>query len=145
MHLDLPASLEHLTLQACSASGVDLDWVLLEAVKCIRSGAKLRPLTCTNPSPSSYPEGMPWGASWELAEHLLGLKALSLQTTTVRSALGAVAGSAPEITRLNFHAMEEHHDDLELAPICSASLESVIGQYTGHYLMGRTRPPPPLY
>ena len=63
---------------------------------------------------------------------------MSGRATTLLSAIGAVACSAPDLTRLEFR-VEEEPDDLELPPICSASLKSVTGRYklTGH--RGRPR------
>ena len=142
--LRLPASLKHLTVW--DTDGVDLQWLLLEAVKGIGSGAQLRSLTCTNSTPSSHPAWTPWGASSvaryrELAEQLRGLQDLTLHgsATTLLSAIGAVAGSAPDLTRLEF-GVDKELDDLEIPPICSASLKSVTARYSA----GNRVPPPPV-
>ena len=151
MDVALPASLEHLTVQAASLGGasqwhVPLKWVLLEAVKCIGNGAQLRALTCANSAPSPHPEGTPWGASSvahyrELAEHLRGLKDLRLSmygnAETMLSATSVMASSAPDLTRLEFE-FENQLDYFELPPICSASLKSVTGRYSN------TVPPRPV-
>ena len=144
--LGLPASLEHWTVQDTSGgTGTDLAWVLLEALKCIRSGAKLRSLTCTNTSPSSYPEGMGWGASSvayyrDLGGHLRGLQDLFVhgKAWTLLNAIGALACSAPNLTRLQFR-VGGHPDDMELPPVSSASLKSITGRFELHSYEG---PPP---
>ena len=150
MDVALPASLEHLTVQAASLGGasqrVPLKWVLLEAVKCIGNGAHLRALTCANCVPSPHPEGTPWGASSvahyrECAEQLRGLKDLRLSlygnAETMLSATSVMASSAPDLTRLEFE-FENQLDHFELPPICSASLKSVTGRYSN------TVPPRPV-
>ena len=149
--LGLPASLKHLTVREIpDAQGVDLKWVLLEAVTGIRSGAQLRSLTCFDSVPSSHPEGMPWGASslahyLELAEQLRGLTDLSVygSASELLSAVGALACAGPDLTRLEFGVDEELEvlDDLEIPPICSASLKSFTGRF---YLMSHEGPPPPV-
>ena len=146
--LGLPASLQHWTVQDTSGgTGTDLAWVLLEAVKCIRSGAKLRSLTCTNTSPPSYPEGVPWGASSvahyrDLGQQLRGLKDLSVcsRAPTILSAVGAVACAAPDLTRLQFRA-GGHPDDMQLTLVSSASLKSITGRFELYSYEG---PPPPV-
>ena len=148
MDVSLPASLEHLTLrEGSNTDSVDLNWALLEAVKCIRSGAQLRSLTSADSVPSSHPEGMPWGSSSlahyrEFAEQLRGLKDLTIQgsTTTLLSAIAAVACSAPDLTRLEFGVGEELND-LELPPISSASLQTVSGRF---HVKGLIVPFPPV-
>jgi hypothetical protein len=147
MDLGLPASLEHLTVRQRFGDGtVDLKWLLLEAMKCIRSGAQLQSLTCANASPSCHPEGVPWGASSvehysQLGGQLRGLKALSVfgRATTLLSATAAVACSAPDLTRLEFR-VEDMRLDFTLPPICSASLQSITGRFNleGHRVPAAT-------
>ena len=144
MDLGLPASLKHLTARA--TLGVDLKWMLLEAVQGIRSGAQLQTLMCTDCMPSSHPEGMPWGASSvaryrELGQQLRGLRDLTLygSAPTLLSAIGAVVGSAPDLTRLEFR-VEKELEDYELPPICSASLKSLTGRF--QLKSHNVRPPP---
>ena len=148
MDLGLPTSLEHLTVQDSSGDDVvDLKWVLLEAVKGIRGGAHLCSLTCTEASPSSHPEWMPWGACSlahysKLGEQLSGLEFLAVcgRGKPLLSAISAVACSAPSLTRLELY-IEEELDDLRLPPICSASLESVTLRFR---LTGKIAALPPV-
>ena len=151
MDLSLPAScLTHLTVQESSDGDLlYLNWVLLEAAKCIRGGAQLRSLTCANTVPSSHPAWVPWGASSvayyrDLGEQLSSLKDLfvSGRGGTLLSAIGAVACSAASLTHLEFDIKEVMNGmELELPPVSSASLESVVGRYN---LTGRMLPPPPV-
>ena len=147
MDLGLPASIEHLTVRLTdSFEGVDLQWLLLEAGK---SGAQLRSLTCPTASASSHPEGMLWGASSvarykKLAEQLRGLKDLSVHgnATTLVSAIGVIACSAPDLTHLDFEfPVGVGLNDFELPTICSASLRSITGRFR---LTGYRMPPPPV-
>ena len=136
--LDLPSSLQHLAVGSKRADSVNLEWVLAEAVKGISSGARLCSVTCSDALPSPHPEGVPWGASSvahyrDLGQQLRGLQTLAVhgRATTLLGAVGAVACSAPDLTRLEFR-VEERLDDLELPPISSATLKSVTGRYSGY-------------
>ena len=136
--LALPASLKQLTVQRTSGGvGADLKWVLLQAIKAIKSGVELRSLTCADSAPSSHPEGRPWGATSvahyrELGEKLRGLKDLAVygSAKTLLSAISALACSAADLTRLEFR-VKEHPGAMELPPISSASLQSITGRFTG--------------
>ena len=147
--LDLPASLEHLTLQDfAGGEDIDLKQLLLEVIKGIKSGARLCSLTCAGTAPSHHPEGMPWGASSvayyrDLGEQLRGLKSLLVcgRAWTLLSAVGAVACSAPDLTHLQFRVNGHPHPDvMELPPVSSASLESIT---VGFELFSWHRGPPP--
>ena len=104
-------------------------------------------MTCVESLPSPHPEGVPWGASSdahhrELGKQLSGLKDLIVhgQGTTLLRAISATACSAPILTGLRF-CVNEGKDDLELPPICSASLKSITGLNS---LTGLEAPPPPV-
>ena len=147
MDLGLPASLQRLRVEATTADDlVPLKWMLLEASKGIRSGAQLRSVTCIDTAAASHPDGAPWGASSvahyrELGGQLSGLKELNVSGRggAILSAIGVIACSAPSLTCLHF-SVEEDQIDLELPPICSASLKSVFGNFH----LGRKAPPLPV-
>ena len=142
--MGLPVSVTHLTVQDWSADkSADLEWVLLEAAKCMRAGAQLRSLTYVTLMLSSHPEVITWDASSyahyrELGEQLSSLKDLSVYGNgpTLLGAIGAVACSAPSLTRLKFYT----HEPLGVAlpPICSASFQSFTGRYLS---LGHAEPP----
>ena len=145
--LGLPASLRRLTVQRSTERDVlDLKWVLLGAVEGINSGAQLRSLTCTNTIPCSYPNAWPWGASSiahyrGLGAQLSGIKDLSVSggTTTLLSAVSAIACGAPSLTSLRFTVRGQ--SCLELPAICSASLKCITGRF---HLVGHSVPPTPV-
>lgn len=90
---------------------------------------------------------MPWGASsvahyMELAEQLSGLQDLSVSgtATTLLSAVGVIACSTPDLTRLDFQ-VKTVLDDPQLPQIRSASLKSVTGRFR---LAGSKVPPLPV-
>ena len=135
MGLGLPSSLTRLTVQDWSEVA-DIEWVLLQAAKCIRGGPQLRSLIFDNISSSPqdvspHPEVVPWGASSnahcrQLGQQLSGLEDLYVgygNGPTVLSALGAVACTAPSLTRLQFST--HGPNGMALPPICSASLKSI--------------------
>ena len=131
MDFSLPASLTRLIVQDSSINSIaDLNWALLEAAKCIRGGAQLRSSTYDNLL--SSPQGMPWDASSnapyrELGEQLSGLTDLSVsgKGPTIFHAIGAIASTAPSLTRLMIFARGPIGMALPL--ICSASLKSITG------------------
>ena len=144
MDLALPASFKRLTVQDKSKVA-DIKWVLLQAAKCIRGGAQLRFLTYTNFTSALYFMRVPWGASTiapykEIGEQLSGLEDLSASSNgpDFLSAVGAVACSAPSLTRLKFSI--QGPTGITLPPICSASLKSI----TGLYRLRDPYAPPPL-
>ena len=131
LDLDLPPSLTQLRFGNSWGSGsslVDFFWALREAVKCVGRGAKLHKLICN--CAEAYVQPVQWGASLEeqyrrLGGQLGGLRELEVwgAQEELVSAFGAVASSAPSLTRLEMIATDLSH--VEVSPICSASLESI--------------------
>ena len=132
--LDLPTSLTHLEFEHNSDSGcsIDLFWALSEAAKCIRRGAHLRELICMRTDADLQPAQ--WGASLDEQYRRLGGQLTSLHELGLSgyadpqllAAFGAAVSSAPSLTcatlTLEFY---EWLPQVELPPICSASLTSI--------------------
>ena len=132
LDLDLPASLTHFEVLGAEGDdwSVDFFWVVSEAVKCIKRGAQLRRLTCRYAEACLQPSQ--WGASLDeqyrrLGGQLSGLPELVVwgSTKQLLSAVGAVISAAPHLTCVKF-TFTEWLPCMELPPICSASLESMI-------------------
>ena len=132
LDLDLPASLTRFEVSGTEGDDwtADFFWVLSEAAKCIRRGAQLRRVTCSYAEACMQPAQ--WGASLveqygRLGGQLSRLRELEVWGGTERllSALGAVISSAPHLTCVEI-TITERLPRMELPPICSASLESII-------------------
>ena len=144
--VDLPASLTRLIMQDSEAHTIAvLEWMLLQAAKCIRGGAQLRSLTCAC-CMSSSEDVVEWGPSSnahyrELGEQLSGLTDLRVVGTgpLFLSAIGAVASAAPSLTRLTYIHTDHVPNDTALPPICSASLKCITVR---HRLLHRSVPHP---
>ena len=137
MELGLPASLTHLTIGGVHRNGgldaddLDFTWVAAEAARCVGRGARLHTLVCKFAQPCLQPAAL-WGATLAEQHARLGGQLSSLKELEVRGsgepllqAVGALAGSAPSLTRLVFELRTPLRHTMELPPICSASLESV--------------------
>ena len=128
----LPASLTHLEFFGIFGKPehqMDFFWALDEAMRCIRGGAKLHRLYSSGTEAMLQPAR--WGASLheqyrQLGAQLSGLKELDVwgHRTPLLTALSAVASSAPSLTRLVIGS--DGFPCMELPPICSASLESLV-------------------
>ena len=140
MDLDLPPSLTQLRFGGPGIGGsksVDLFWVLLEAVKCVRRGAQLHKLICDCAVASLQPAQ--WGASLDeqyrrLGGQLCGLRELEVWggQEQMLSALGAVASAAPSLVRLEI-VITGLLTEVEITPICSSSLESISVEWAHCY------------
>ena len=129
---DLPASLTTLRFVGlCGDHNTQIDFflALLEAAKCIKGGAQLHTLYCSNTE--AFPQSPQWGASLreqygQLGGQLSGLQELEVwgYRSVLLSALSAVASSAPSLTRLIIGS--NGFPCMELPPICSGSLESLV-------------------
>ena len=147
MDLGLPPSLTRLQVRGHQCDGhfrMDLFWVLLQAVKCIRRGGQLHTLDITMTEASFQPAQ--WGATLEQQFRHLGGQLNSLKELEVSggedpllSAILAAASSAPNLTRLKFSTSCN-----ELPPICSASLESIVVVYCDDSDNSSLAPPPPV-
>ena len=141
LSFDLPASLTSLSFSGTlndGQHGVDFFWALRVAVKCIREGAQLQTLVC------GYAEAnlqtVQGGATLDeqsrlLGWQLIGLKELEVWGSKVEllGALIAVASSMPSLLRLvvgiqGFYCVE-------IPPIKSASLESIVVKGYGPVLV----------
>ena len=117
LDLDLPASLTQLQLEGSLNDGhssMDLFYALIQAVKCIKRGAQLHTVVSRMTEASLQPTQ--WGATLEeqyrrLGAQLHGLKALEVRGRgdPLRSAITAVASSAPSLTRLNGDDVDMQH------------------------------------
>ena len=131
--LDLPASLTHLEFDDARIAdcSVDFFWALSEAAKCVRRGAHLRELVCMNAK--LYLQPAQWGASLDEQYRRLGGQLTSLHELEVAGhaglllgAFGAVISAAPNLTCASLTiTFLEWLPDVELPPICSASLTSI--------------------
>ena len=129
--LDLPPSLTQLQFGGSlmsDISSVDFFWALREAVKCVGRGAQLHRLICS--CAEAYLRHAQWGASLE-QHRRLGYQLGSLRELQVLgnqeqllSAVGAVASAAPCLVRLEI-VVTKALLQVEVSPICSASLESI--------------------
>ena len=135
LDLNLPASLTSLTVQGEHFGYddgdlfVDLFWALREAMKCIRSGAQLRTLSCYQAD--AYLQPAQWGPSLNEQFRRLGGQLSTVQelevwgcTENLLSALGALISSAPHLICVKF-TITEWLPRMELSPIRSTSLESI--------------------
>ena len=146
---DLPASLTSLRVDGSGLSGnktVNLFWVVREAVHCISRGAQLRTLFSGNSE--AFLQSGQWGVGLTEQYRLQGQQLSSLRELTVWGfrepllrAVGALASSAPSLTRLEFGLQGLQLPMDLLPPLRSASLESI----TVHcYARGPMAPHPPV-
>ena len=136
MDLELPRSLTLLEFGAYRHKFIPLFWALQEAVKCAEQGVQLHKFNCARAE--AYLQPAQWGTTLDEQHRRLGGRLGSLRELEVwggqeqmLSAVGAVASAAPSLVSLKI-VVPDPLPRVEVSPICSASLESIMVEWGLH-------------